>query len=161
MNERRSFTLLEIFVAVFLMSLILVAVVQGQVGSVNRVVRSEKMSQALALAEEKMTELEIELQRKNFESFPDEEKGEFDDEKLQEFTWIRYLEKVDIGCFVPQQQQQEDGAQTQPILGLFEQIFERAVRKVIVRIEWEEAGQTRGTELVQLYVRFEDMPDSL
>ena len=42
------------------------------------------------------------LQKKNFESFPEEENGEYTDDKLREFKWIRVLEKVDLGCFVPQ-----------------------------------------------------------
>jgi len=153
-----GFTLIEVLAALLLFALAILGITQGQSGSVNSILRSESMTQAAALAEQKMTEIELELQKKNFESMKEEEKGEYKDEKLQQFKWIRLIEPVDVGCFLPDKDDASD--EQQGFLSLVRKIFEKSIRKIVVRVEWMEGAKTRSTQYVQLYVRFEDLPDN-
>lgn len=166
MNKRRGFTLVEVIFALLILAIAVLGIIQGQSGSTRITLRSEAMAQALYLAEEKMTEMEVLLRSKTFVSLPEEEKGEFKDEKLKNFKWIRKLEKVELGCFIPQELTEGSGSgengeapsAAQGYFGLIEKIFENAVRKIKVSVEWAEGTKTKSVELSQLYVRFKDLP---
>jgi len=161
---RAGFTLVEVIFALLILSIGVLGIIQGQSGATRVVLRSEAMAQALYLAEEKMTEMEILLRSKTFVSLPDEERGEFKDEKLKNFKWVRTLEKVDLGCFVPKsltEGETESGeapSAAQGYFALIEKIFENAVRKIKVNVEWTEGNKPKSVELTQLYVRFKDLP---
>lgn len=158
----RAFTLVEVIVSLLILSIAILGIFQGQAGSTKIVRRSEAMAQALNLAEEKMTEIELQLRQKTFVSLPEEEKGEFKDEAFKGFKWKRELEKVSFGCIFPESLLNPvgEGGQTaeNPISSLVEKVFENAVRKIRVTVEWQEGDKTKSTELVQLYVRFQDLP---
>jgi len=157
-SQRKAFTLIEVLASLLLMALAVTGILQGQSGSVRSVVRSEAMSQALALAEEKMTEIEIELQNRNFEVLPEQESGEYQDEQLRAFTWERRLERVDLGCFIPSRD--TTSTEQQGFFALAQNIFERSIRKIVVEVTWTEGTRPLSTVLTQLYVRFEDIPDA-
>jgi hypothetical protein len=131
----------------------------GQSGTAKMVMNSERQAQALSLAQRQMTELEIQLKNKTLKSIPEEEKGDFKDEAFKEYKWIRKLEKVDLGCFMPKQP--GEGSQKDGITATFEKIFDTAVRKIKVTVEWKEGNKTRSQSLTQLYVRFQEFPSGL
>lgn len=131
----------------------------GQSGTAKMVINAERQAQALTLAQKQMAEIEIMLRNKNLSAFPDEEKGEFKDEAFKEYKWIRKLEKVNLGCFMPTQagnNSQKDG-----VTKTFEDIFNNAVRKIKVTVEWKEGNKTRSQSLSQLYVHFSEFPTGL
>lgn len=151
-----GFTLVEVLASLLLMAIALTGIIQGQSGSIKSVVRSEKLTQAFYLAQQKMTDAEVELKKSNFEALPEEQKGEFEDEALKEFRWhIRY-ERVDLGCFLPENAS-DSRDQSGGFFSLAQGIFERAIRKIVVVVEWNEGETLRSAQLAQLYVRFEDI----
>lgn len=164
----KAFTLLEVLVSIAILAIALLGFYQGQASVTRLAVRSEAMSQALYLAEQKMTELELQLRNKTFVSLPEEEKGDFKDEHFKEFKWKRELEKVDLGCFIPKElisgggdSEQGQNAQASAAQGLFamiDKVFENAVRKIRVTVEWTEGNKPRSVTLAQLYVRYKDLP---
>lgn len=147
---------MEVLAAMMILAIALLGIAQGQSGSVRTIIRSENLSQAMNLAEEKMNEIQLELRFQSFQAFPESEQGNFDDEKLENFHWERHLEQVSLGCFIP-----EAAVEEQDQMGLYafaENIFEEAIRKIVVRVEWEERGRTQEVQLSQLYIRFQDIP---
>lgn len=153
----RAFSLLEVLATLLLFSIAFTGIIRSQGGSTRAIVKSEKLAQAVALAEQKMTELEIEAQKKNFQAFDDEERGEFDGEGLENFRYVVELEPVDLGCFLPDLG--DSNLTEQGAFQLAQNIFEQSIRKVKVRVEWDDQS-TQSAELVQLLVRFEDLPDN-
>ncbi len=160
----QGFTLIEVLIAISIFAIAILGFHQGQAGSVKMAFRSEKRSQAYALAQQKMTELELQLKNRSFQALPEEEKGDFKDEELKAFRWIRKLERIDGGCFIPAPtEESESGSivENKGGGGLFElaqKIFEDAVRKIRVTVVWEENKKVQKATLSQLYVRWEDMP---
>lgn len=155
--DSRSFTLLEVIAAVSLMAIAVAGIAQGQSGSVRNVIQSEKLSQAYFLAQAKMTETEIDVQKKGFLAFLEEEKGEFEDEKQKEFRWVRRMEQVDLGCFIPEA---DNDNPNQPLhLTIAKDFFQQAVRKIVIEVEWDEGSQTRFASLAQLFVNYRDVPN--
>lgn len=151
--------LLEVLWALVILSIAVLGFYQGQSGVVQVSVRSEHLAQAVELAQAQMSELEILAKKKNFEALPDEEKGEFKDEKLNSYRWIRKLEKIELGCFIPTPKgdEQRDASQDGQ-LAFAQKVFEQNIRKAVVTVEWLEGQKTRSTSLAQLLVRFEDLP---
>lgn len=154
--QNRGFTLLEVVVALVLMAIALSAIFQNQGANLRAAQRAENMAQAIYLAQEKMTEIEIEASKKSMEALRDEESGEFTEDKLKKFKWKTKVEKVDIGCFFPSKE--ESNSEEQGFLSLLEKVFERAVRKAVVVVEWEEAGKTHTAKVAQLLVNFQELP---
>lgn len=154
-KKSRGFTLIEVLVALMILAIALLGFRQGQSSTVKLAVQSEKQAQALTLAQKQMTETEIMLRKKNFQGMPEEEKGEFKDEAFKEYKWIRKLEKVDLGCFMPKQKGKD--ANEQGVFSIFDKLFDNSVRKIRITVEWSDGKQTRSKSLTQLYVRFEDI----
>src|SRR5579885_184692 len=97
----RGFTLLEIVAALSILAIAILGFQQGQSRSVRMINTAEDRAQAIGLAQMQMTEIELQLKRKGFLALPEEEKGDFKDDKLKKFKWVRKFEKVDIGCLMP------------------------------------------------------------
>jgi type II secretory pathway pseudopilin PulG len=152
--DNRSFSLLEVIAAVSLLAIAAVGIIQGQAGSVRNVLQSEKLSQAYFLAQQKMIDTELEIVAKGLQAFLPEEKGEFDDEALKEFKWVRRLDPIDIACYWPEAGS-EDNRAADPAMGMISQVFENFVRKVVVEVEWIEGNKTRSASLAQLFVHEE------
>jgi len=158
--DSRSFTLLEVIAAVAILAVAATGIIQGQSGSVRNVLQSEKLSQAFYLAQQKMTETEIQIQKKGLESFLPEEKGEFELEGLKEFKWVRKIDPVEIGCYWPQAANEESRAQDPRIAGAA-QFMENYVRKIVIEVEWMEGRKVRYASLAQLFVNEKDIPTNL
>jgi prepilin-type N-terminal cleavage/methylation domain-containing protein len=151
----RGFTLIEVLVTLGLMAIAFLGFHQGQAGSVKMAVRAEMRSQAYALAQKQMTEIELQLRTKGFQGFLEEESGSFKEEEFKPFRWTRKLEKVEIGCFIPAP------ATEGPEAGFYQiaqKIFTEAIRKIRVTVLWEENKRAQKISLTQLYVRWEDIP---
>jgi len=155
-SKQRGFSLLEVLAALALMSFTVLYIHQGMANTVKATLRSQFRAQATALAQQKMTEVEIEVKAKGFLALRDEEKGEFKNDKLNRFVWKRRLERVDLGCFIPQAPGDEEGGGS-GYFGLAAKAFEQAVRKIVVEVEWVEGTTKHKSVLSQLYVRFEDL----
>jgi prepilin-type N-terminal cleavage/methylation domain-containing protein len=151
----KGFTLLEVIVSVAILAVALLGFHQGQSSSVRLSVRSERLAQATGLAQQKMTDAELTLQKKGMTGLPEEEKGEFKDEPFKEFRWVRKIEKVNLSCFLPKQKTEVAGQQG--YYALAEKYFESALRKIRVTVEWKEGNKKRSTTLSQMYVRFDDI----
>ena len=153
---RKAFSLLEILFTLVLLAITVASINQGQAGAIKTTVGAQLRAQATALAQGKMTEIELTLKRKSFLALPAEEKGDFKNERLDRFKWIRTIENVDLGCFIPQEAK-EDGQEQSGFFSIAEKVFEKAVRKIMVEVTWEEGPNTRRESLTQLFVRFEDI----
>ncbi len=151
-EHARGFTLIEVLAALAFLSIALLGFHQGQNGSLRLAVRAEYLIQATSLAQMKMTETELQIEKRGFQSFLDEEKGTFDNEALKSYRWKRLLSPVDLGCFVPSTKAADESGKG----GFFEilqKFFSDSVRKIVVIVEWDEGGKVKQTSLSQLYVR--------
>lgn len=149
-----GFTLVEVLATVLLLAIALLGFYQGQAGSAKLSRRSEMRAQAYYLAQQKMTEIELQLKNKNFQALPDEEKGEFKEEEFKAFRWVRKLEPIEVGCFLPTPPEGEDSG----FYSMAKKIFGEAIRKIRVTVVWEENKKIQKAVLSQLYVRWDDLP---
>lgn len=131
-----GFTLLEILIAVGILSTALVVFVTAQGSAFLASERGEFLNQAVFLAREKMTEAEIKIEEdlaKN--KFPDdsENEGSFD-EPFDEFRWKQTIKKVEIPMLGG-----EEGGDNALVASYAKNVMDeisKAVREVKVTVLW-------------------------
>jgi len=151
-KQRHGFTLVEILAALAFLSIALLGFHQGQAGSVKIARSAEFKIQAVALAQMKMTETELQIEKKGFQSFLEDEKGGFENKAFSQFHWKRKVTRVDLGCFMPAPKSADESGQG-GFFQIAQKFFEESVRKVEVIVEWELGGRPQETRVNQLYVR--------
>jgi len=106
MTARRrdgGFTLLEVMIAVAILSYALTWMVVGISRNIKAENHAKLMTTATFLAREKMVELEDELYEKGFGEFEKEQSGAFDDKGFSRFAWKAIVDKVEL----PSQEQMQ------------------------------------------------------
>jgi prepilin-type N-terminal cleavage/methylation domain-containing protein len=100
---KRGFTLLEVLVATLIFALAIFAIVQSRTSSLRNVIESEKVGQAVSLAQGKMADMEIKYQkdldtnRSTMDGVSVEESGTFE-APFESFSWkVKFSQsKIDI-----------------------------------------------------------------
>ena len=82
---RRAFTLLEVVIAIGILSVTLLVLVESQATAVFMTVDGRKVSTATMLADEKMQEVILTLEREGWTSQDIEEEGDFEEYGAEEF----------------------------------------------------------------------------
>ncbi len=95
----RGFTLLEVMVALAILSMGLMALSDVTGGALRNHVRASQLDQATLLARGKMVELEERFERVGFRDFDQEEEGTFEEEGHGEVRWTLQVvrPKVELG----------------------------------------------------------------
>ena len=84
-SKKKGFTLIEILMALVILSGAMIIISRIWSGNKQRVEKISNYHKVTQLMEKKITELEFEWRKKNFNSIPKEEKGDFEEEKY--FSW--------------------------------------------------------------------------
>ena len=163
-----GFTLLEVMVALAILSgamIILIRIVTGNIQNTNR---AKMMTVATFLARAKIVEIEDRVLIEGFIDFDDEQKGDFAAEGYPQIGWDSIVERVRLPMDLAQQAQQAsaDVSQNATTVGnqdplqfmagfmggfmstLMDPIrigLEEAVRRVTVRVYWHELGKPLQT----------------
>lgn len=156
MNTRRlkrnkGFTLLEIMVAMAILSISLVALLSFQGNTMITSGRAEKITEATMLARMRMGEIELELDKglKKGE-FPEEktEEGEFE-EPFNNYKWKFSIKGVKLPAPV-----MGDEGSVENLIGrqLTEEIA-KTVREVKLEIIWSELGEEQSINVVTHIVK--------
>ncbi len=81
----KGFTLIEMIVALMILSSSVILLSRMKSGNKNRIDKSYHYHKAVLLLEQKITELELEWSSQSFDSIPTEQKGQFTTQK--DFSW--------------------------------------------------------------------------
>ena len=84
-NKKTGFTLIEILIALVIMAGATTIISRIWSGNTQRIQKISDYHKIAQLMERKIAELEFEWRKKNFDSIPKEDKGDFDEEKY--FSW--------------------------------------------------------------------------
>ncbi len=109
LDRRRGFTLLEVIVALAILTISLLILVETQATAVKMTQDAERFITATTLAQEKYTEAAIRMEEEGFyEGQEIEENGDFDDfgdegmdlefgERLEDYHWRYSILEIDLG----------------------------------------------------------------
>ena len=149
--QHAGFTLLEIMVAVAILSISLVALLSFQGNTMLTSGRAEKITEATMLARLRMSEIELDLDKQM-------KKGEFPDEKTEEgnfenpfaaYKWKMSIRRVNLPAPVTGQ---EGSIEAMVGRQLSEEIA-KTVREVRLEILWEEMGAEQSIDVVTHIVK--------
>ncbi|MDE0518869.1 MAG: type II secretion system protein [Bdellovibrionales bacterium] len=84
-NKKTGFTLIEILIALVILSGATIIISRIWLGNTKRIQKVSDYHKIVELMEQKISELEFDWRKKNFDSIPREDKGTFEGEKY--FSW--------------------------------------------------------------------------
>jgi len=164
-----GFTLLEVMAAVAILALTLVVLLNIITGNVRATSHSHMITTATLLARGKMVSMEDTIIEKGFQDLDEKEDGTFEEDGFPAFSWEALIEKIELPSDVGAKVQQSAGEATQKkdpmqaltgmvggLMGAFlEPIrvgLEESVRRVTLRVFWNEHGRPEQSVDVVTYV---------
>lgn len=168
MNQK-GFTFVEILVAMAIFVLAVLAAINIARGSVQAATDSKDITQATWLLQEKMVELETQLETLGVEKACEEEKtGKFE-EPYERYTWATYCYEVDfrLSETAAQLQQQQAQGEDAPlnrtsenqvlklILETANKYMADSVRELHVEISWKQGRADRMIDATTHFARYD------
>jgi prepilin-type N-terminal cleavage/methylation domain-containing protein len=163
-----GFTLLEVMIAVAILSMTLVVLLEMVTNNMRATHHARLMTTATFLARGKMVDVEDQILETGFSTTNDAADGTFKDKGFPEFRWDSSIEGVELPADAIQKQKDESHDKNQDstnpmsmlsgfiggMMGSFiEPIrlgLQESVRRVTVRVMWDETGRPNQTiEVVQ------------
>ena len=159
--DDRGFTLIEVMAAMLILVLVCVAYSENQVGAIQLVKATRWRETAIMLAQQKMAETNFLVQTKGIEVVKDDDKGEFDQEKFDGYTWHIWKTKVpapDFGALIGTTGSTEDGASAAPQAGfegpmkMITDIWGKSIMELHLEVNWKEGEQQKSYTLMTHYM---------
>ena len=163
-----GFTLLEVMIALAILAMTLVVLLEIVTNNVRATNHAKMTSAATFLARTKMVEIEDIVLENGFSEADESETGTFKDQGSPQFRWEYAIERIELPTDMAQKTQAQAQDQTQNakdpmammtgFLGGMMSSFiepirlglEESVRRVTVRVFWDEIGRPDQTfEVVQ------------
>jgi type II secretion system protein I len=154
----RGFTLLEVMVALAILTTTLVVLLQIITNNVRATNHAKMTTAATLLARSKMTDLEDTILENGFSTDNEDDKGTFRDQGFPSFRWESAIERIELPTDLKQMaaDQASDSTKSkdpmQALTGMMGGLMsgfmdpiriglEESVRRVTVRVFWDEVGR--------------------
>jgi general secretion pathway protein I len=175
MRRESGFSLLEVMVAIAIMAISLTVIVRITSMNVRAAAHSRMITAATLLARSKLAAVEDDVISLGFTDSDQEDAGDFGDEGFPKYRWESLIERVELPTDLATQAQQaasdktqeaQTGPSTNPLAamsgmmgGLMSTLIEpvriglqESVRRVTVRVKWQELGRDEQTFEVVTYM---------
>ena len=166
----RGFTLVEVVIALAILSVSLGVLLTSQAASLNNAARSRDLTIATLLARSKMIDLERQLFDEGFVDGEQEESGDFRDEGHEKITWAATISELDMDlssltslCAMMAGDSDDGGGLCESTLssigGVFDGFmndFSRSVRLVELTVTWPVGGKFEDSMQVKALVTRDD-----
>jgi hypothetical protein len=155
--------MIEVMAAMLILALVCVAYSQNQVAAIQLVKATRFRNTAVMLATEKMAELNFIVQTKGIEEIKDEDKGDFDQENFEGYTWQLVKKNVpppDFSALLSQASagESEDGeaapqqANLEGPMKSIMDIWGKSIIELRLEILWKEGEQDKSYSLMTHYI---------
>lgn len=168
--KSKAFTLVEVMIALMILSITLTALTGGQVMSLNTSQKSRFVTIATSLARDMMEDIDINSSIQGFsyvKELGEKSEGSFEEEEYKGWKWKREVKEVNIpiskimNTFMSsgdmQQEAENVGAAQgdQQFLGLMasnvERVMKDSLREVSVTVSWPVKAGTQYSSVVLVY----------
>ncbi len=153
-NKKKGFTLIEILVSLVVLTGASIVISRIWTGNRERVTKIDDYHKIVQLMENKISELEFEWRKKNFNSIPREEKGDFKEEK--HFSWsvrtqpLKLPEPKQMLSLFGQSQSQGQGASLQ-VAKVTTDFLSQAVLEAKLTIHYKK-GNLKSAYSITTYI---------
>lgn len=138
MNQHKGFTLIEVMIAMLILSGAMVALSQSWSGSLFSFRKSQSINTIVSLLKKKTTELEIKYKSGSFTEIPEEESGDFGSE-YADFVWKSESQDLEFPDLSQVLISKEGGA-NEMLLQIVKQMTEfisKATKELKVTVIWK------------------------
>jgi general secretion pathway protein I len=151
-----GFTLLEVVIAMAIMTIAFSSILAVEGGSIRASVRAKRMNIVSMLIKNQMVDAEYKIEGKTFDEVPKEESGTFPD-PFQDFRWKRTIKELkfpNIAAGIGAQPGQGGGGgesqMGETISRLMTNFLSKAIRELTVTITWKQ-GTTDQSYSISTY----------
>lgn len=169
-QRNKAFTLVEVMIALMILSITLTSMTGGQVMALSTSQKSRFITTAATLARNMMEDIDINATTKGFTYIKDlgeKQEGDLDDDGYKGWKWKREVKEVKLPISTimktlmssgEMQQEAEDSGATsseQQILGLIagnvEKVMKDSLREVSVTVSWPVKAGTQYSSVTIVY----------
>lgn len=157
-KNRKAFTLIEVILALIVMSSGLFILTNAWSGTYSRLRKTQIQVQLAALLERKVTEIEREYKNKSLESIEDEKEDKFGGEVPETYSWKMTSKKLEIPDISASLRQ--DGEGDPAMIGMmqtFTQHLSKSIKEVKISVINTELGKPLTVD-VTIYMIDYDKP---
>lgn len=151
-----GFTLLEVLLAIAILTGVIITVSQTWSGNFNRVRKITLSNNVATLLERKMTEIEAKFQKAPVSEIPEEEEGDFGAD-LPNYSWKLKSQKFQMPDLSALLTSKDDGA-NEMLITMIKQLSEyvsKAVKEVTVSVLLKSGGKTTTYDATTYFVDWE------
>lgn len=159
-QKEKGFTLLEVMIALALLSGILFVAVISQTSSLSSSSRSKNILLATSLARNFINEQELKYEDLPFDQLPKTENGKFPDPH-GDYEWEIRFEEIDFSVLADlmvktaEAQNEEMDSNTQTVAKLFQEHMKKNIRKMVVVVKYPDSGSLSSLTFSQLLVKYD------
>ena len=134
-REQKAFTLIEVILALMVMSSGLFILTNAWSGTYTRLQKTQIQVQLAALLERKITEIEREYKGKPLDSIPEEKEDDFGSD-IPEYSWKMESRKLEIPDLSASLTSKEGGANENllRIMKLFTEHLSKSIKEVRIKV---------------------------
>lgn len=161
-TRNNGFTLLEVMIALTIMTVAFAAILQSQSGSIIRTTRNKEITIAGWMAHDKMAESEHLLEGKPFSEL-DKEKEEAFAKPFERYKWKREIKEVEFPDFTMPGKDGDAMPEPVRILGqVITKFLKESIREMTVTVSWDRGKGAQkisvSTYLINLDAEFSFTP---
>jgi type II secretion system protein I len=152
-----GFTLLEVLIALAIMTVVLTSIFLIQQSSIEATIRAQQMNTVAMLAKNLMIDTELAFQEKAFTDLKDEERGQFP-APHQDYSWERKIKEVkfpNLGLSAGSGDGEDSNAenpQAEMLAKLVSNFLSKSLREVSVTISWRKGSGTQSYAVATYWV---------
>ena len=157
-SAKQGFTLLEVLIALAIMTVMLTSIFLIQQSSIEATIRAQQMNTVAMLAKNLMIDTELAFQEKAFKDLKEEEKGQFP-APHEDYSWERKIKEIEfpnlgIGAGGGGGEEGSEGGspQTEMLSKLVSNFLSKSIREISVTISWRKGSGTQNYAVATYWV---------
>ncbi|MEZ4704680.1 MAG: prepilin-type N-terminal cleavage/methylation domain-containing protein [Bdellovibrionota bacterium] len=161
-HHRKGFSLIEVLAAFVILSISIIVFMENQSLALRMVSRIDNQNQAIVLAQMKMAQTNLVIDKSGIQSIKDEEAGAFEGDESEGYEWKVLKRNVPAPDFISlmssfsgetddAQDQQLNQASQGPMKAITD-IWGKALREIEIQVLWKEDDLPKSISLFSHYV---------
>lgn len=154
LRNRSGFTLLEVIIAMAIMTLALSSIISVESGAINASARAKQMNIVAMLIKNQMIKTEYDIEGKTFDEV-EKEKSEAFEAPYETYTWKRVIKEITFPTINPGNSDPNDTSVDQnadTMAKTISQFLSKAIREVDVSVNWKKDGKDQSFTVATYWV---------
>ena len=159
LNKTKGFTILEVVIAMIILSGALIVLTSSWGGAFMRVKKAQRYFEASSLLERKMVEIDLEFRGKPLDSIPENKEGDF--EGVDDYSWKMSSKKLEFPDFSSTLASRDGGVDemTMMIIKQMTEAMSKSIKEVTVTVLYKVGKKPTEYSVTTYFVDYnKDLP---